>query len=66
MRNKNRIAPIIKKLETAWNEVPNWRLGQLLSNLQGLGRQDVFHTQDEDWETFLDNFLQDIDDTKNK
>lgn len=57
---------MIKKLEQAWLEVPDWRLGQLISNIQGIGRQDVFHTEDEDWETFLNNFLKDIEDAKNK
>ena len=57
MRNLNRIPIIIKKLEEAWKLVPDQRLGQLISNLQGVGRQDVFHLEDDKWEELLDEFL---------
>ena len=57
MRDKKRIPIIIRKLETAWRSVPDWRLGQLVSNLQGVGYQDIFHTEDEDWEKRLDKFI---------
>jgi len=56
MRNPERIPIIIKKLEQAWLKVPDWRLGQLVSNLMGVGIQDVFHQEDDKWEEDLDNF----------
>ncbi len=56
MRDPKRIPIIIKKLEEAWNREPNWRLGQLVSNLMGIGVQDVFHPEDEQWEKMLDEF----------
>jgi len=57
MRDKKRIAKIVKLLEEAWNIVPDWRLGQLISNMLGVGHQDVFHPEDEDWEALFKNFI---------
>jgi len=45
------------KLEDAWQLVPDWRLGQLISNLLGPGPQDVFHPEDDEWEKLLDAFI---------
>ena len=59
MRNPKRIPIIIKKLKKAWLSVPDWRLGQLISNLQGPGPQDVFHLSDEDCEKLIDLMIQD-------
>ena len=56
MRDTTRIPKIISKLEKAWLLVPDWRLGQLISNLVGPGPQDVFFPEDEKWEEWLDNF----------
>ena len=62
MRNPERIDRIIEKLREAWKIVPDWRLGQLVSNLQGPGVQDVFFleddSEDESWENLLDKFLE--------
>ena len=57
MRDKKRIKPILELLEEAWNLVPDWRLGQLVSNLLGGGPQDVFHPEDEDWKALLEHFI---------
>ena len=56
MRDPERIDRIIEKLRLAWHEAPDWRLGQLISNLGGPGVQDVFHPGDDDWERMLDKF----------
>ena len=62
MRDPKRIDRIIEKLREAWKIVPDWRLGQLVSNLQGPGVQDVFFleddSEDESWENLLDKFLE--------
>ena len=29
MRDKNRIKPFLERLEKVWNEVPDWRFGQV-------------------------------------
>ena len=57
MRNPERIKKIIKLLEKAWTLVPDWRLGQLVSNLLGTGPQDVFFPEDEDWEKYIKSFI---------
>lgn len=58
MRDPKRIPRIIKKLETAWELVPDWRLGQLVSNLQGPGPRDVFFLEDSKWEQLIDLFIE--------
>jgi len=57
MRDQKRIDRIILLLDEAWKLVPDWRLGQLLSNLLGAGMQDVFHPEDEVWEKLLEKFI---------
>ncbi len=57
MRRPDRIAPVIKKLQTAWALVPDWRLCQLISNLHGNGQQDIFHTEEDELEQALDDFI---------
>lgn len=57
MRDQKRIERIILLLDEAWKLVPDWRLGQLISNLLGAGKQDVFHPEDEVWEKLLEKFV---------
>lgn len=57
MRKLERIEPIIDKLERAWKLVPDWRLCQLISNLHGNGRQDIFYTEEDELEGALDSFI---------
>ena len=54
MRDPKRIGRIVDKLERRWQQVPDWRLGQLVSNLQGPGPHDVFFMEDDEWEALLD------------
>ena len=57
MRDPERIDRIIEKLGKVWHMEPQWRLGQLVSNLIGTGRQDVFFFEDTEWEQRLDEIL---------
>ena len=57
MRDKKRIKRITDKLEKLWITVPDWRFCQLISNLHGLGPQDIFHTEDDDLEEAIDEML---------
>lgn len=58
MRDSKRIVRISNKLIKAWQLVPDWRLGQLVSNLMGPGyHRDIFYTNDETWEALLDRFI---------
>ena len=55
MKESDRVG-LLSKLLIAWNKHPEWRLCQLISNLHGAGRQDIFHTQDEELLRVLDQF----------
>ena len=50
MRNPNRISETLKKLEEFWKQVPDWRLGQVIANLnyEILGTNDPFYLEDTD------------------
>jgi len=58
MRDPDRIPRIIKKLKKVWKMHPDYRLGQLVSNLQGPGVQDVFFMEDEVWEDILEHLIE--------
>lgn len=53
MRDPDRIDRILVALGDLWKTVPDWRLGQVVSNLLGPGRQDVFFTEDDEWERLI-------------
>lgn len=55
MRDPKRIDRICAKLAEVWSKQPDLRLGQLISNLMGTGKQDVFYTEDDEWEEMLNN-----------
>lgn len=48
MRDPKRIKEIVMELEKYWNNHPNWRLGQLMSNLlyELRGDNDPFFIED--------------------
>lgn len=50
MRNPERISKIIKELERFWEENPDWRLGQVISNFsyELMGNNDPFYMEDKD------------------
>lgn len=60
MRDPNRISRILELLKEAWKLVPDWRLGELISNLLGPGSHDIFQPQDEDWEIMLKEFIKNL------
>ena len=49
MRNPERIPKIIKELEEFWKQNSDWRLGQVISNLnyEIMGNNDPFFIEDE-------------------
>ena len=57
MRDPSRIERIVDKVNVAWSLVPDWRLGQLISNLLGPGPHDIFYVEDDTWEQLLDEAL---------
>lgn len=50
MRNPDRIPEILKELEEFWKQVPDWRLGQVISNFsyELMGNNDPFYMEDTD------------------
>jgi uncharacterized protein YihD (DUF1040 family) len=64
MRDPNRIARILEKLQKIWQSTPDLRLGQLLVNLTGehlytdLIWHLIWHFEDDRLEERLDRYLQ--------
>lgn len=48
MRDPNRIDKFLKQLSRYWKQVPDWRFGQLLCNIQRYDGSDLFFKEDED------------------
>ena len=50
MRNPERIPEILKELEKFWKQVPDLRLGQIISNLsyESMRNNDPFYIEDDD------------------
>ena len=50
MRDPKRIPEILKELEEFWKRVPDWRLGQVISNFsyEITGNNDPFYIEDKD------------------
>ena len=57
MRDEKRIERIIRKVEWLWKLVPDWRLGQLVSNIAGKDPM-LFYLEDEDLEPKLDAWIE--------
>ena len=55
MRDPNRIKPILERLEKQWLKVPDWRLGQLISNV--IGGADTFYIEDENLIDGIENYF---------
>ena len=51
MRDPNRIDKFCDELKTIWHQVPDWRFGQLMSNVlsafQAEKMRDIFYPEDE-------------------
>jgi len=61
MRDPERIKRIGDKLIQLWQKHPDWRLGQLVSNLcggmSGGSKGDIFFPEDSDWEKWIDDSI---------
>ena len=62
MRNPNRIDTFCQELAALWHTVPDWRFGQLISNVLGeyVGQEqkDPFFTEDKEMMEFFKKFFQ--------
>lgn len=57
LRDPGRIPEVLDALAKLWNKYPDWRFGQLISNVFAVLDEDVFYTEDDDWERIFKNFL---------
>lgn len=62
---EERIIRILALLHYVWQRHPDWRLGQLVSNLKGVGPQDVFYMEDDFVADRLLNIMNDLDEGRN-
>lgn len=57
MRDPARIERFLRRLATLWHKVPDWRFGQLISNVLGSYHGDIFFPEDEDMIEFMENWF---------
>ena len=56
MRNPNRIKPFLETIEKCWEQVPDWRFGQLIENIKSrLLVEDLFYIEDKELEEEIKN-----------
>lgn len=60
MRDPNRIDKFCGRLSRAWKNVPDWRFGQLMSNLLSeyyeQTKRDPFFPEDDEFIEFIEKF----------
>lgn len=58
MRNPNRIKPFLETIKKCWEQVPDWRFGQLIENLKRrLDIEDLFYIEDKELEEAIKNIF---------
>ena len=58
MRNPDRIKPFLNRLEKVWNKVPDWRFGQLISNVFVSMDRDPFYPEDDEMITYFEKYFE--------
>lgn len=56
MRDKNRIAPLLKRLQDLWEKFPDLRLGQMITSLASKS-DNIYYMEDEEIITSLEKKL---------
>ena len=59
MRNKERIRPLLERLEAVWKEHPDLRLGQLILNV--VKDPALYYLEDEEIVSSIEEFYSTID-----
>ena len=57
MRDPERIDRVLKALSVAWHKVPDWRLGQLICNMQRAAGNDLFYVEDDKFAELLEEYF---------
>ena len=58
MRNAGRIKIICEKLESAWQQLPDQRLSQLMINV--LASQDCFYMEDNEFIDYINKYIKEV------
>lgn len=58
MRDKSRIKPFLDRIEKVWNKVPDWRFGQLISNVFVSMDRDPFYPEDDEMITYFEKYFE--------
>lgn len=66
MRPKERIKPFMEEITKLWEEVPDWRFGQLISNVLDVLTLDKFFLEDEETLQIFRNYFGKGSDTSNE
>lgn len=64
MRDPKRIDRICDLLEDFWKQVPDWRLGQLISN--AIEGRSLYFIEDDDMEKLLKSYLKAVLEVRNE
>ena len=59
MRDEKRIDEFCKVLAKNWRKVPDWRFGQLISNIYTGQTCDFFFIEDNKMQTLIEKFFED-------
>lgn len=61
MRDPRRIQDFCNRLARVWEQVPDWRFGQLMSNVLGdyyaQTKRDIFFPEDEEMIRFFEQYV---------
>lgn len=61
MRNPKRIDEFCARLAACWHKVPDWRFGQLMSNILGEyvaeKKRDIFFPEDDEMIEFFEDYF---------
>jgi len=64
MRDPNRIDKFCDELNRLWHKVPDWRFGQLMSNVlsayQAENMRDIFFPEDDEMMEFFKKYFKEI------
>ena len=64
MRNPNRIDKFCDELNKLWHQVPDWRFGQFILNMELACRvhtgRDAFYLEDDEFFKFMNEYLKEI------
>ena len=57
MRDPKRIDKVLKVLGDNWKKLPDWRLGQLICNMQSAAGDDLFYVEDDEFADMVEEYV---------